>query len=59
VNKVRVFEFEKVSKRDRAGKSFRINLFTYNIPWFNYTVKIRYLNVVVLHKGVWRIPLVI
>jgi hypothetical protein len=40
VNKVRVFEFEKVSKRDRAGKGFRINLFTYNIPWFNYTVKI-------------------
>jgi hypothetical protein len=32
VNKVRVFEFEKVSKRDRAGKNFRINLFTYNIP---------------------------
>ena len=41
VNKMRVFKFEKVSKRDGAGKGFRINLFTYNIPWFNYTVKIR------------------
>jgi hypothetical protein len=41
---MRVFEFKKVSKRDKGWKKFRINLFTYNIKLLfgtNQALKLR------------------